>query len=227
MKRTILPSRMDPIALKWVYKVARKNQWRMPHWYDLEDLVSLGVETYFFVRRRYKAATQPSHVQALFQKIYMCRITDLANDKTKSIQECQIPMVDDGSVYEFTADQKIEDTVVEMPEFLKYMVRLMLAEPVSSLEPPYRMYSDGKETLNDRMCQIIGIKLGSYNFAEALRNHLSSESSERKTSYKRIGTKKIKKRLRKLRCSKEQIEKHICQLKSISSTRRVVLTSNP
>lgn len=78
---------MDEGARGWLAKTARKNYWRVSRWYDLDDLIQLGYECYYEVLHRYPDATAPQHRMALFKRVFLTRITDLANQRTRAVGE--------------------------------------------------------------------------------------------------------------------------------------------
>lgn len=84
---------MDEGAAAWLQRTAAKNLWRVPDYYELDDLVSDGMECWVKVTQRYSNVKSAAHLMALFKTTFTNHVHDLARKKMRmpdSINECQL-----------------------------------------------------------------------------------------------------------------------------------------
>ncbi len=158
---------MDDGARGWLLRIARKSFWRVHGVLDLDDLISEGFVCYYDVVRRYPHVTERRHLMRLFQVKYLNRITDLAKKRTRHL----------GVLEELAFEtEPFEEpsTFTDAPEPVKTILRLLLSEDgVKGLQQTYQRFANGyRETLNDRLCKLIGLDSTQLDLAGMVRNYL-------------------------------------------------------
>lgn len=164
---------MDEGARLWLAKTVRKHYWRVSSFYDPDDLIQEGYEVYFYVRRRYPAATEPRHIMALFKRVFMCRITDLANKRTRSVPEVHAedlrsPTSEVATIFDLIpAEADISAALVNFIGAPQYVLDALalFATPegrarLRSKErhmPRCGRRAVRRETLNDRLLSLLGL----------------------------------------------------------------------
>ena len=181
---------MDEGARRWLFKTARKNFWRVARWYDLDDLVHEGYAVYYEVRKRYPSAIDPPHQMALFKRIFMTRLCDMAKKRTLSADEVladdlvlrRIGEQQTESLFDsIAAGPNLEDVKVELahaPRCVQEAVGLF-CDGDPRLSSRYRKIPVGRflqrETLNDRLCRLIDHELEGVDLVGMLRRFLGAE----------------------------------------------------
>lgn len=253
------PHLMDKPAQRYMFKVLHKNQWRLPDWMEWEDLVGVGVEAYYFVRQRYPDAHDKRHIMALFMRVLKTRIDILSNSKSEQVPEDRDFELE-SLVYGSTKPgslESLEDTSIAfaldaVPTTFRALLTRLITEGVgeepatpgpalqrdvarSPLYAPYRRFSDGLETLNDRLCWLGGFDPKKVNIVKILqeclgpqlsaldifREYLTEETSTRTKIKSKRTTGEIYKKLEGLGCSTQQIERHIRMLRTSPRTRAI------
>lgn len=181
---------MDQGARLWLYKNARRHYWRVAAWYDFDDLVQDGFVCYANVVNKYQ--TEPNrvrrrqHIMHLFKVSFINHVHDLSKRKTKCAGEVKILDVksayqnefnawgdlatddDDGDIFNF------ERVIAEAPDMLKPLLSALVHGDCSrTLRAAYRVRTTGaRETINERLCRIIGADPNACDMATALRSYL-------------------------------------------------------
>jgi len=181
---------MDDGARGWLAKAARKNYWRVSRWYDLDDVIQEGYAAYYDTIRRYPDATDPPHRMALFKRVFMSRLHDLANKRTRSVNEVTVSDLCHGSVasaevlFETVAlDNDISAAagmLATAPQYVRDAIALFATEDgLRRLRSAYRKVRRGKylvrETLNERLCRLTGNDPRQVDIVQELRACLTQE----------------------------------------------------
>lgn len=169
----------------WVKKFARKNMWRVPQWYSLEDLEQIGYLSYTKVlrARSYKGLSKKRNPNKDSQRIFMKSVMrtfsrdlhDLANEKRETPEHpiSRFLTAEDehdswlerhGScespVAEFTAMLK------QAPHELKSLVETLQSDPPKEW-PDFITYRVGRlrrrETTEEYVCRLAGFNMSRYN----------------------------------------------------------------
>lgn len=181
---------MDGGARGWLLRTARKNYWRVSSWYDLDDLIQEGYAAYYDTIRRYPDATDPPHRMALFKRVFMSRLTDMANQRTRRVPEVlfseMTSVTDDGSETSFLDTLAAETDLSVLlgrlsgaPQCVRDALALFAGEEgLRRLRSAYRRVRSGertrRETFNERLCRLTGYDSEETNIIEALRAYLSN-----------------------------------------------------
>ena len=75
---------MDDGAKFWMLKYAKQNLWRVPDWYEIDDLIQDGFLHYQRIAKKYRKVKTPAHIMALFKRTYTNHIHDLSGRRTKA-----------------------------------------------------------------------------------------------------------------------------------------------
>jgi hypothetical protein len=127
---------------QWIYKTARKNMWRVAHFYELSDLIQDGFLCYAICRERYGHKVEGQrHFMSLCQTVYRNHITDLANDRSNAPKETPIsqfarknPATSDSDLLEMIGgyeqgDAEMAATLQSASAEIRAMMRALSAEP--------------------------------------------------------------------------------------------------
>lgn len=179
---------MDDGARGWLFRTAAKNYWRLASWYDLDDLIQDGYVCYCKVLSRYPDATDAPHRMALFKRTYLNWIHDLANKRTKSVQEVSYERApsaeDDGAASVLDRAvcpagdlAQVRVLVAAAPEYVRRALELFTTEDgLRRLRSSYRLRAAGdrlvRETMNDRLCRLLGLDARAVNVPAAIRMFL-------------------------------------------------------
>lgn len=173
---------MDEGAKRWLLKAARKNFWRVARWYDLDDLIQEGYEVYYETIKRYPDATDPPHRMAMFKLLFASRVNDLANKRTRGAAEVLAWDVSSRSdpgrlesiMDAIAAPSSAADAMpllAHAPQHVRDAVALLTSdEGARRMRSRYRRAADGRrETLNERLCRLLGAAPGTEIVAGLLR----------------------------------------------------------
>jgi hypothetical protein len=162
---------MDEGARLWLVKTAKKHFWRVSRWHDLDDLIQEGYFAYQYSIYKYPDANAPQHRMALFKKIFMSRLHDMANARTRAAAEvCEADLRggDDESfdqpLSQFAAPAELESALPALataPQYVRDALALFGSdEGLARLRSGYRKKTRGRwtcrETLNERLCRLTG-----------------------------------------------------------------------
>jgi hypothetical protein len=195
---------MDEGARGWLIKTAKENLWRVPAWVELEDLIEDGLLVYHrvilkyeerdyvspsgYVTKKSRRVRSRAHIQRLFQMAYTFHLNDLANKRT----ECggEVMVRDLSSRAADAIEGVVWDVFAPTPDALAheqlicdapYLVRRLLVvmtkdERLPAMLSRYRVAANGyRETLNDRLCRLIGVDPKMHDLATALRDYLTGD----------------------------------------------------
>lgn len=103
----------------WVVNTARRHFWRVPRWYDFDDLVQDGMVTFCRVEKKYRGKVKNErHMMRLFQIAFINHIHDLSELKTRGALEIPVDMSLD-MLDEFAASEddwsSLLTSLVELP----------------------------------------------------------------------------------------------------------------
>lgn len=181
---------MDDGAKGWLFRTARKNFWRVADWYDIDDLIQDGYMCYYRVLDRYQDVHDKPHVMRLFQVTYINHIHDLSKKKTKQLDvplsatlHLHAHLNSHDRDYSHEYDKVCADAgMIEVPPSCpvsgilgKLLAALNSEDEIIKLQSPFRVRLDGtRETLNDRLCALIGIDPDNAHLASMLRSYLET-----------------------------------------------------
>lgn len=147
---------------------SRKNLWRVPNWYTLEDLIQEGYICYSNCNVKYGRELKLKHFMALVKVSFINHIHDLANLKTRNSFEI---VVDPDSAAFFRVEQE-EATfftlLMQLPKELQELIHVLLND---ALEIPMQCSGRSKETTNDYLCRLIGIDPELVNLQSVFKEH--------------------------------------------------------
>lgn len=172
---TVLP---DEGARNWLFKYAKKNYWRVAAWIDFDDLIQDGYAEYYEVLKRYPTATEPAHIMQLFKLCFCSRIEDLVRANTKQVDDARSDIVE---VYE-SPMMVIPDSsvftalLVKAPQVVKDTIALLADDKRrDELSKPFERHANGRrETLNERVCNMLGLDYKSVDAVGAVRMHFQT-----------------------------------------------------
>lgn len=162
----------------WARKYIKKNRWRCDSTEDEDDLLQ---EAYLIFRRvlaTYPLITEPSHIMALFQAAVVNEYKDKSKEWTKR-RKAEVSLeqiVYNGEGTDFTILDTLGENsnegmlrliIAELPKEVQQAISaLNSAEKMALLrQPPQQSrmailagFPEQKESLNDALCRIIGLR---------------------------------------------------------------------
>ena len=155
----------DAIALRWMKSYARKNLWRVSPWMDLDDLIQLGFEAYYETRGRYVTATDPRHIQSLFQLVFRSKIENAVRGYKKQVDDADSVYIDmydsihhtDHSNHLSFRVTNTKALLLKAPKEVADVVNILVKEPDELTKPYVKDEKGRRETLNDRLCRLLGM----------------------------------------------------------------------
>jgi hypothetical protein len=165
---------MDKGAVGWMYRYAHKNYWRVAAWVDFDDLVSEGLECYYYVLRHYPKVKDRPHIMRLFQLTYRSRIEDLAKRSSRQPDQCMGDVIFQEELHVPDPETTTLTTLInQAPPQLRAVLALFLnPETVTRLNEPYAN-NGHRETLNERLLRLTGCTQ-SIDLMKSLREYLIS-----------------------------------------------------
>lgn len=172
MKKRPRPQRnhyLDEGMRNWIIAYAKANLWRVPNWYQWEDLIQEGFLCYCKCCLKYKNISK-KHFMALVQRTFVNRVTDLSRKKTVRKDES----VEDPTSAVFLSRGEPQDTTLmvllnQMPAEIKSM----LLRFVSGKAPRRKRYRDRRrETNNEYLCKTAGLDPKFVNIKEIFNQHM-------------------------------------------------------
>jgi hypothetical protein len=179
---------MDASAIRWLWKTARKNYWRVSHWYDLDDLVQDGYLHYARLCNKYPDIEIRAHIMGLFKRIYLNHIHDLSKRRTRGpveVLECDLltrqtdsndesPLLWE-SLCAVDSEQDFFDLIASAPTPVQQILNLFTTEASCKLlRAPYRWRHGTRETFNERLCRMLGYSPDQIDLAGILRGYLNT-----------------------------------------------------
>lgn len=167
---------LDDAAIGWMKQNAAKQYWRVAPWINLDDLIQDGYLCWFIVRRKYPDVESKANRMALFKRVFNNHLHNLANARTRN------PELAFAGVQE-EVDRKLEKTscetaemltmIAEAPTPIRRLLKVIMADP-TRLRPSYKTDGLVRETLNERLCSLVGINPKQNDLHAALRAALST-----------------------------------------------------
>jgi hypothetical protein len=167
---------MDKGAVGWMVSYAKKNYWRVAAHFDFDDLLQEGRECYYYVLAHYPNVTDRPHIMSLFQRTFFSRIQDLANKKTKQIDQCEGDLTYDNELYIAVPElATLTALLSQAPPAIKKVLELFTTEAgCKRLRSELRIDRSGhKETLNERLCRLAGLDPEAHDMVETFQNYFS------------------------------------------------------
>lgn len=169
MQRAIRVHRLDAGMRGWIVKTSKKNYWRVPTYYQLEDLIQDGMVTYAYCNRKYQHVTAIAHFMSLVKVSFLNHIHDLSNERTLKRDEILVSpesymlnSTDLGEAF-FTT------LLGQLPVELKHLV-MLLASGTRRLR---RRDGDTRETTNEFLCRLLAVDPSQVNIMEVFQEHLA------------------------------------------------------
>ena len=168
MKRPKRSHRLDAGIRGWLVNTAKKNYWRVPSWYDLDDLIQDGYICYSICNRKYGHDLQPSHFMALVKVSYINHIHDLANSKTRNSPELIVPM--DSPVFSRAEPEEATffTLLKQLPNELQELLFILLNDAKSI---PMLRNGRERESTNAYLCRLIGVDPEYVNLQAVFKEH--------------------------------------------------------
>jgi hypothetical protein len=173
---------MDRGARAWLVVVAADNYWRVASWYELDDLVQDGHMIWARIVRKYER--EPGRVRAighlmrLFRTAYLNHIHDLSKRRTRNIAEVKAgDLIATGDPWDLLpclcSAAELDRFVAEAPDMIKRVLLSLFEADGRVLRALYRVAHDGvRETLNMRLCRLVGVDHEEVDLVCALRTYL-------------------------------------------------------
>lgn len=127
---------------KWIYKMAWDNQWRVPAWMSIQDVIQEGNLVYVKCLRSFEATGPESHhkreFMAYFSRAFSNRINDMAWERsnTPEIAESSVHEDDEGLVQRWT------ETAAVLPDAT--LAAALVHAPTEVIEALQALVVDGK-----------------------------------------------------------------------------------
>ena len=173
---------MDEASRRWIFKYTNKNYRRVANWIEYEDLIQEGYVAYYEVRRWYPSATQPAHIQSLLQLVFRSRIEDIIR---KALRKGRPPTTDTLDVVRDAEPASLVEAdtsglqllLIQAPKIIKDALEV-LTNPATqdALDKPFGRTNNGrKETLNDRLCALLGVDSKNNDVVKQTRMYFSHQ----------------------------------------------------
>lgn len=184
---------MDAGAVGWLNKYARRHYWRVEKFFELDDLIQEGYYCYYYVRRRYPHVVDPPHIMTLFKLTFMCSLNDLSKGaKPNGAGSGWRPGLETASWLTAACDpdeQPLRErhggadpdadmmqVIADAPPRLSRLLRLLLSG--DGLRGELRRHTDGtRESLNERLCSLIGVSPRDFDLHSDLLNYLRQRTA--------------------------------------------------
>lgn len=154
---------MSPLIVRWLDKQVRHNMWRMPKWMSEEDVRQEGMVYWVAINNRYhqpserypQGVTDIKHMMSLFMVSFRHHLHDLAADRPSD--ECNYEDLRVGEVQDVLGgiasnDPDVNGAILEAPEPVQSILRLLVTDTRRNLAAYARIYLDGRrDTLNLRL----------------------------------------------------------------------------
>lgn len=168
---------MDEGAKSYLFKYASRNHWRVAAWIDFDDLIQEGYAAYYDTLRRYPAAIEPSHIMSLYKLVLRSTIENLVRQHSKQIDDARSDIIEiyDGDAILMPDGFALQSLLLKAPKPVKDVLALFSDDNKrKELQKPYVMKENGRrETMNERLCRLIGYDPDTINLAKDLRMWIS------------------------------------------------------
>lgn len=174
---------IDPSAERWLLKQAYKNYWKVPSWYDLDDLIADGYSCWYMVVDRYSESAKErvlaqnkkpkltmdeavlEVLMSLFTRTFTNHIYDLAQRRTACLEDTLSNLVSDDALEATFLDKALSQNAVcdvysrsmisEAPGGIREVLQAY-ADAAPAVLSAYRRRNGVRESMNERMCRIAG-----------------------------------------------------------------------
>lgn len=169
-------------------KTARSHYWRIAKTYEFEDLVQEGHWLYIKLVRKYATAKTRAAIMALFKISFLNLISSLNRHESRRenivyASQLLTDYDDEDSFFGSLIGGEISFSelgaaVNQAPKPLQdLLVALNDASNLKRLRAPFRIYSDHRETWNDRLCRLTGYDPDVINLSKMLKSYFRGISS--------------------------------------------------
>lgn len=180
---------IDQGASNWIIKTARKNHWRVQSWMDISDLIQDGYLCWYMVVERYQDRVENlDHMMKLFMRVYTNHLHDLASRRSRLSEQCFVDFLRPDQTDSFLIERLMpagEESDAELrlmldkaPPNVKATLDLFSTEDGRRKlqSKPRRQPNGVRETLNDRLCRLIGIDPTGVDLVGQVRDFLAGTS---------------------------------------------------
>lgn len=168
MQRPKRKHRLDAGIRGWIVNTAKKHYWRIPPWYELDDLIQEGYFCYSICNLKYGHDLTPSHFMALVKVTFINHIHDIANLKTRNAAELMVPA--DSPLFSRAVPEEATffTLLKQLPKELQELLFILLNDARN-----IPMLRDGKdrETTNEYLCRLIGVDPTCVNLQSVFKEH--------------------------------------------------------
>lgn len=152
----------DEGATKWMMAYSKRHYWRVAAWMDFDDLIQDGYYAWCEVCHRYPSAVNnPAHIMSLFKLCFADKITDLSRSRTKQQDDARSDLVEvfDGESVVMPDPSNFNLLLTKAPKLVKDVIDILTSDKnKEQFNKPYEKQPSGRrETLNDRICTILGL----------------------------------------------------------------------
>lgn len=170
----------DEGAVRWLHSYARKNFWRVAAYMDYDDLIQDGYYAWVEVCWRYPLAVanpNRAHLMSLFKLCFSNKVTDLSRVRTKQVDDARSDIVEiyDGEAVLTFDPFDLQTLINKAPQVIKDALALFAKDDTrKEIQKPFAKYDNGRrETLNDRLCKLLGKDPNTIDVAGQLRSYFS------------------------------------------------------
>lgn len=182
---------MDAGAKGWLVMQAQRHYWRVADYMEFDDLLQEGIYIWYRVAREYEGYTGRVQTRARLMQAYKRSLLNyfnhLSNIATRAKNEILAEdVIPDGpaismpnEIWDHLGQQRnvaeYELMVAEAPRAIRYVLRKLFEEGrAPGWASQYRIYPDGtRETLNSKLCRLVGVDPERIDIATPLRSYLS------------------------------------------------------
>ena len=167
--------RLDFCIRSWLFSYAQKNLWRVPEWYDIDDLIQDGYMCVAKCEQRYTHVTSRPHFMSLIKVTFSNHIHDLSTKKT-GLAELHI---DDTVALDYNSwagvqqeEQTLAALISSAPRELRDLFKL-LADDSKMLcrQRPQKNAQGRPETNNEFFCRVLKLPQD-LDLVSMLKTHL-------------------------------------------------------
>lgn len=171
MKRAMREHRLDAGLRGWIVNYARKNYWRVPNYYSLDDLIQEGYVCYAKCNLRYRHVREQRHFMALVKRTFANHIHDLAAERTAKPPEILAEPDSPSLIQVEYSDALIYTLLNQLPAELKRLIHVLLTD---SRNIPMLRFEDGtRETRNEYLCRLLNVDPALVNIEDVFREHFA------------------------------------------------------
>lgn len=165
----------------WIVKTARKEYWRVAAFYDLADLIQDGYLHYCRVVTIYEVqrnrVRSRARLMGLFKIAYVNHIHDLAKQRTRLLAEVKLDDLPPLTVarFHYGATQEL---LAGAPPLVRLSIAALQDDRVALfMSQPYVRTPSHRETMNERLCHVLGLDARVFDLTGAIRSYFSGFGS--------------------------------------------------